>query len=295
MWVSCVSTKSRGRICRQIVGSTRSEQTERSHWEKMVVASLWTGTVANHVKFDRETDLCLQFSAHPVLRCLLMIHFVWGMTGGGRCNTGSMKSSHWKCEDTFTSSVAARPAWISTTCVHIFDFLLELLLQGHRSCTSHCDVHRIRYLLRFLILHLIESDLAEYMIWHNNHRMRHVNDRPDIMFEFPERAGKSWQGLPVDESKFAFAQNSFPDPNYEWYPPSLARVFQVVLEQTGKASVNEITRLNWKDVVLQCKSVLNHMDLTQLLPMQWCCSTLQKDTNYCHCLRSSFRSDYVVS
>jgi hypothetical protein len=98
--------------------------------------------------------------------------------------------------------------------------------------------------------------------------MRHVNDRPDLMFEFPERAGKSWQGLPVDESKFAFAQNSFPDPNYEWYPASLARVFQVVLEQTGKASVNEITRLNWKDVVLECKSVLNHMDLTQLIPMQ---------------------------
>jgi hypothetical protein len=117
----------------------------------------------------------------------------------------------------------------------------------------------VRYLLRFTIRHLIESDIAKYQEWHNTHHIDGIG-RPKVMFAFPERLGKAFQGRPIDQDKLNLVKRRFPSPSHVWYPSQLAECFNLVLKGLGYNDVSAITKLNWQVVVLQMVEVLDHMD-----------------------------------
>ncbi len=121
-----------------------------------------------------------------------------------------------------------------------------------------------RYLLRFTILHLIEADVDKFKEWHNSHHINGIG-RPSIMFAFPERWSKSFQGRPIDPDKLDLIKARFPSPDHVWYPPRLAQCFCAVLSELGYSGVAAITKSNWQTVVLRMAEVLDHLDTEQYM------------------------------
>ncbi len=79
------------------------------------------------------------------------------------------------------------------------------------------------------------------------------------MFKYPTGRKRN-VGVPLDLVRVRKLRRSYPKPNMRWIPRHVEDVFNVVLEEMHVTKA-EITKTNWKAIVLQFKDVVDQLNI----------------------------------